>query len=106
MRIDQFETLLYDMFQMDAPYPKPIYGFRTEFRDSSYAQWGIDELKNYIISRFNLDNYATIADYLEWTEEFILKMDSFSSINPKYSRMFIVAKDMAMNVYEVLESMK
>lgn len=51
MSIDQLELILYDMYHMDAWMP-PLFGKWTEeFKKSSYSQWAVDELKDFIAER-------------------------------------------------------
>ncbi len=52
MSIDQLELILYDMYHMDAWMP-PLFGKWTEeFKKSSYSQWAVDELRDFIAEKY------------------------------------------------------
>ena len=78
MSIDQLELILYDMYHMDAWMP-PLFGKWTEeFKKSSYSQWAVDELKDFIAER----------------------------IYPRTSQIFKSAGNMAVDILDLLRAMR
>lgn len=106
MSIDELERLLYDMYQMDICIP-PLFGmWKDEFENTSYSVWAVNEVKNYIIEQIHPYTYGTIDEFCELTREFIAKTTQYSKMNPKNQQIFQAARDMAINILELLEAMK
>ena len=63
MSIDQLELILYDMYHMDAWMP-PLFGKWTEeFKKSSYSQWAVDELRDFIAEKISFNFFTKGEDH-------------------------------------------
>ena len=99
MSIDQLELILYDMYHMDAWMP-PLFGKWTEeFKKSSYSQWAVDELKDFIAERIYPRTSGSI-------HEFMVKMFTYSKVNPRTSQIFKSAGNMAVDILDLLRAMR
>lgn len=97
MSIDQLELILYDMYHMDAWMP-PLFGKWTEeFKKSSYSQWAVDELKDFIAERIYPRTSGSIDEFCELAHEFMVKMFAYSKVNPRTSQIFKSAGNMAVD---------
>ncbi len=106
MSLDQLELLLYDMYQMDAWLP-PLFGRWTEdYKKTSYSQWAVDELKEFIAERIYPRTDGSVDEFCKLTREFMKKMSAYSKVNPKTSMMFCSAYEMAANILDLLRAMK
>lgn len=106
MDLDQFDMLLYDMYQMDAGYPPNLWRYRENFEKESYSQWALEELKDYIKRAVYPQNYVSIDELIEFSEQFIRKMLIYSLKNKKQYELFSISKRMAENVRDLLLAMK
>ena len=80
MSIDQLELILYDMYHMDAWIP-PLFGKWTEeFKKSSYSQWAVDELRDFIAERIYPRTSGSIDEFCELAHEFMVKMFAYSKV--------------------------
>lgn len=106
MSLDQLELLLYDMYQMDAWMP-PLFGRWTEdYKKTSYSQWAVDELREFIAERIYPRTNGSIDEICKLTSEFMKKMSAYSKVNSKTSMMFRSAYDMAANILDLLRAMR
>ena len=106
MDIDQFNLILYDMYQMDAWMP-PLFGkWRDEFKKASYAQWAVDELKEFIAERIYPRTSGSTDEFIELTHEFMMKMSHYSRVNPETRQIFQSASNIAADILDLLHAMK
>lgn len=105
MSIEQFELIICDMYQMDVWMPNPIFD-KKEFAKTTYSQWSIDEFRNYLVREFYPRSEGTIDEFIDIAEEFIKKMNYFSTINSANSRMFSIARDTVADIQDMLRAMK
>lgn len=105
MSIEQVELIMCDMYQMDVWMPNPIFE-KHKFAQSSYSQWAIDEFRNYLIRSLYPRMEGTLDEFISMAEEFIRKMDYFSTINSANSRMFSIARDTVADIQDMLRAMK
>ena len=106
MSIDQLELILYDMYHMDAWMP-PLFGKWTEeFKKSSYSQWAVDELKDFIAERIYPRTSGSIDEFCQLAHEFMMKMSRYSRVNPRTSQIFQSASAMTADILDLLRAMK
>lgn len=106
MSIEELELILYDMYQMDTCMP-PLFGmWKGEFKNISYSVWAVDEVKNYIIEQIHPHTYGTVDEFCEITRKFIAKTTRYSKMNSENQQIIQAARDMAINILELLEAMK
>lgn len=105
MSIEQFELIMCDMYQMDVWMPNPVFD-KHEFAESSYSQWAIGEFRNYLVRSLHPRMEGTIDEFINMAEEFIGKMDYYSTINSANSRMFSIARDTVADIQDMLRAMK
>lgn len=105
MSIKQFELIMYDMCQMDAWMPNPVFD-KYEFAKSSYSQWAISEFRNYLVRSLYPRTEGTIDEFINTTEKFIEKMDYYSEINSANSRIFLIARDTVGDIQDIFRAMK
>lgn len=106
MSIDQFELIIYDMFQMDAYMPPLFNKWEEEFKRASYSQWAIGEIINYIIKRLYPRTSGTVDEFYIFTQDFMEKMSRYSQVNPQTSKIFRAARDISDNILDLLQAMK
>ncbi len=109
MSFEQLELLLYDMYQMDAWFPPPIFKFKTYFKNVSYSQWAIEEFKKYIADNVNFScetSYIDLDEIIEKTKDFMQLLNQLSEVNLKTKQMFMVAWNVADDILDLLHSMK
>lgn len=106
MSLDQFELLLYDMYQMDAWLPPLFSKWTEDYKKTSYSQWAVDELKEFIAERIYPRTSGSMDEFSELTREFMKKMSAYSKVNPKTRIMFCSACEMAANILDLLQAMK
>ena len=105
MSFDQFELILYDTFQMDAWMP-PLYGRWTEeFKKSSYSQWAVDEIKEYVADKLYPKDNGDISEYCSLTEEFASKMSGYAKLGFRNRLIFQTAVYMSDAVVDLLRTM-
>ena len=113
MSIDQLELILYDMYHMDAWMP-PLFGKWTEeFKKSSYSQWAVDELRDFIAEQIyprregSIDEFCKLThEFCELAHEFMVKMFAYSKVNPRTSQIFKSAGNMAVDILDLLRAMR
>lgn len=106
MSIEELKRLLYDMYQMDVCMP-PLFGmWKDEFENISYSVWAVNEVKNYIIEHICPRTYGSVDEFCELTKEFIAKAAQYSKMNLENRQIFQAARDMAINILDLLEAMK
>lgn len=105
MSIEQFELIMCDMYQMDVWMPSPVFEKR-EFVQSSYSQWAIGEFRNYLVRSLYPRTEGTIDDFINTAEEFIRKMNYFSTVNSANRMMFSIARDTVTDIQDTLRAMK
>ena len=106
MSIDQLDLLLYDTYQMDAPYPY-FYGGKNElYKRVSYSQWAINELKNFIAERIYPRTSGSVNEFCKLTSEFMGKMARYASLNSGAHIIFDSAYEITGNILDLLETMK
>ena len=97
MSIDQLELILYDMYHMDAWMP-PLFGKWTEeFKKSSYSQWAVDELRDFIAEKIYPRTSGSIDEFCEL---------AYSKVNPRTSQIFKSAGNMAVDILDLLRAMR
>lgn len=102
MSIEQFEWLLYEF---DSCAPKSTYSI-TDFKDTSYLRWAIDELEEYIICRLYPGIDDSIEGFVNIITDFVEEMDTYSKLNPQTSKMFSIARDIGSDIRESLIAME
>jgi hypothetical protein len=105
MSIEQFELIMCDMYQMDVWMPNPTFE-KHEFAKSSYSQWAISEFKNYLTHSLYPRTEGTLDEFITMAEEFVKKMDDFSTINSANSTIFSIARDTVVDIQDMLRAMK
>jgi hypothetical protein len=108
MTTEQFNLILYDMFQEDICFP-PLRGkFKKEFKTMSYSKWAIEELKSFVAHKFYPCTNGTIEEFCEYVTEFTDKMFEYAGLspNPNSSFIFQTASDVGADVLDLLEAMK
>ena len=106
MSIEEFERLLYDMYQMDVCMP-PLFGiWKDEFENISYSVWAVNEVEKYIVERIHPSTYGSVDEFCELTREFIAKTTQYSKMNLENQQIFQAARNMAINILDLLEAME
>lgn len=106
MELEQFETILYDMYQMDFCFPPSMFKWKSAFEKESYSQWAIEEVKQYIKKRLYPRTNGTVDDFIFLLREFVRKMSNYSHIgNPRARVIFSIAVDVAANIEDLLYAM-
>lgn len=106
MSIDQLDLILYDMYRMDVWMP-PLFGKWTdEYKKTSYSQWAVDELREFIAEKIYPRRDGTVAEFCKITHEFMMKMSRYSRVNPNTSQIFQCACTMAADILDLLHAMK
>jgi hypothetical protein len=105
MSIEQFELILCDTYEFDLCAPKSTFPI-TDFKDISYLRWAIDELEEYILCRLYPGIDDSIEGFIDIVTEFIEEMNTYSKLNPRTSKMFSIARDMATDIQELLVAME
>lgn len=106
MSIEELDLILYDMYRMDAWMP-PLFGKWTdEFKRTSYSQWAVDELREFIAEKIYPRTYGSVEEFCELTHEFMTKMSRYSRINSQTSQIFQCASSMASDILDLLHAMK
>lgn len=105
MSIEQLDLIVCDMYQMDVWMPNPVFN-RREFIKSSYSQWAIGEFQNYLVQSLYPRTEGTIDDFINMAEEFIRKMNYYSTINSTNSKMFSIARDTVADIQDMLRAMR
>lgn len=106
MSIDQFELILYDMYQMDAWMP-PLFGkWSDEFKKASYSQWAVDELKDFIAEQIYPRTSGSIDEFCKLTHEFMMKTARYSRVNQQTCQIFQSASEMSADILDLLHAMQ
>ena len=106
MSLYQLELMLYDMYHMDVWMP-PLFGkWMEDFKKSSYSQWAVDEIKDFIAEKIYPRTSGSIDEFCELANEFMVKMFAYSKVNPRTSPIFKSAGDMAADILDLLRAMK
>lgn len=106
MGIDQLDLILYDMYRMDAWLP-PLFGkWSDDFKKSSYEQWAVDELRDFIAESIYPRTCGSIDEFIQLTHDFMMKMAEYSRVNPKTSQIFRSASNRAADILDLLQAMK
>ena len=105
MDIETFSMILDDTYLIDIWLPS----FRSkEFEKISCSKWAFGEIKEYVSIGLYPYHCGTLQDYCDIVNDFMLKMLRYSSgeTNPKVSQIFNIAYKAAVNVLDLLRSMK
>lgn len=105
MNIDQFEEILYDTYEMDLYLPQLRPKYKTLYKEMSYKQWAVDEVKRYVERNLGHNYYADISDYIEWVTNFIAKMSEYEIYSKNTALIFNVAKMTALDIKDLLIAM-
>lgn len=106
MSIEQLKLILYDMCQMDLWYP-PLFGkWSDEFKKSSYSQWAVDELVDYIAEIIYPRSSASIDEFCQFTYGFMIDTAKYARVNPRNCLMFQTASDIAADILDLLRAMR
>lgn len=105
MSIEQFELILYDMYQMDAWTPPLAYKWKESFQEASWSKWALNELKEYVAGKLYPHTSGTIQDFYTITREFMLKMARYSKTNRRTNAIFQTGRKMAADVLDLLRAM-
>lgn len=106
MSNDQFALMLYDMYQADTCTP-PLFGkWKEDFKNISYCVWAVNEIKDFIAKQIYPRTYGSIDEFCELTQEFIDKTARYAKMNSENHQIFQAARDVAINILDLLEAMK
>lgn len=103
MSLDQFEMILYDMYQADIWLPPYQGKWRKEFKKTSYSSWAINELQVYITNKIKPRTEVSIDELIDLTYSFSERMYRFSKVNPNTKFIFQTAIQMIDNVLDLLQ---
>ena len=107
MELKQFETILYDMYQMDFCFPPSMFKWKSAFEKESYSQWAIEEVKQHIKKSLYPRTSGTIDEFIYILRGFVRKMSKYSHIgNPRARVIFSIAVGVAVNIEDLLRAMK
>lgn len=111
MDLYSLRLILYDTYQMDIYMPPPYWKYKKDFAKQSYKYWAIDELCDYIESKFPEGDTSVIPieDLIHYAAEFQGLMnwfDYFQKDRETQYDMFSIAQDVTTDVLDLLRALK
>ena len=106
MELTRFETILYDMYQMDFCFPPSMFKWKSAFEKESYSKWAIEEVKQHVKKSLYPRTNGTIDEFICILRGFVKKMNKYSRIgNPRARIIFSIAVSVADSIEDLLRAM-